>query len=83
MPTGLRVVDVFHVAGRTIIAADVTDGALANGDRLGAGDGTEIKVVSVAFSSVEAWARGRRGIQIEVLGGEVSVGQTFVPLPRD
>jgi len=73
----IRVLDVFRVAGRTLLAVDVDDG-LRSGDRFRSDDGTEFLVLAVAFSSAEAWARGRRGIQVEVTRGEVVSGQSFV-----
>lgn len=87
MEHSLRVREVFHIAGRTILAADGTDiGELRFGHRFRAEDGTEIAIRAVSFSSPEAWDNGRRGVEVEVLTGEVSAGQEFVRVtspPRD
>jgi hypothetical protein len=68
---------VFCVAGRTILAADASDVVLSRGDRFRCGDDNEFVVVAVAFSSAEAWERGRRGIQVDIVRGEVKPGQVF------
>ncbi len=79
----LRVREVFQVAGRTILAADEENLDLRFGDRLRSEDGTEIVVKSVAFSSAEAWLRGRRGVHVDVISGNVSTGQVFVPVLQE
>lgn len=77
MGLSLRVRDVFRVGGRTVIATDQDEGEIRVGDRFRAGNGTEFTVRAVSFTTPEAWAAGRRGLQVEVTTGEVAAGQVF------
>jgi hypothetical protein len=80
MSTTLRVVEVFHIANRTIIAVDQDGDPLRSGDHFRSNDGSEFVIHAVAFSSSEAWRSGRRGIEVEVVSGPIITGQKFCRL---
>ncbi|HYD55160.1 MAG TPA: hypothetical protein VEA99_21165 [Gemmatimonadaceae bacterium] len=77
MSPTFEVREVFQIGGRTVIAIDKAGEEVRAGDRFHSADGTELTIRSIAFVAPEAWAAGRRGLQVEVKAGELVVGQEF------
>lgn len=77
MSIWLHIIEVFHVANRSLLAVDEEGGQLRAGDRFRNSDGSEFVVRSVAFTTAEAWAAGRRGVEVEVIRGPIISGQKF------
>jgi hypothetical protein len=79
MPLVFRVGEVFRTRGRLVLAVDRQQGVeeVRVGDGFRASDGTEFTVRAVSFSTAEAWEAGKRGLQVEVTKGAVTVGQAF------